>query len=183
MRWRITRLFPVKWSAPMAPDMVHLGLLADQGNQRSDLWRNRRRCSGSTCWELVLSYVPDTGWRRCSCGCLSEGRAGIHRCGIVIITIEDGHSCGSHEDGHSCGGHEDGHPAEAVAEDVVPSHLLQVLMSEKPAVPITEELLMMEHSSILLMTVASRWNSSAEQARWSKGFDAAVANMEVGAGW
>ena len=22
---------------------------------------------------------------------------------------EDGHSCGSHEDGHSCGGHEDGH--------------------------------------------------------------------------
>lgn len=23
---------------------------------------------------------------------------------------EDGHSCGNHEDGHSCGGHEDGHP-------------------------------------------------------------------------
>ena len=56
-------------------------------------------------------------------------------------------------------------PAEAVAEDVVPSHLSQVLMSEKPAVPITEELLMMEHSSILLMTVASRWNSSAELVR------------------
>lgn len=56
-------------------------------------------------------------------------------------------------------------PAEAVAEDVVPSHLLQVLTLEKPAVPITEELLMMEHSSILLTTVASRWNSSAELVR------------------
>ena len=56
-------------------------------------------------------------------------------------------------------------PAEAAAADVVPSHLSQVLMSEKPAVHITEELLMMEHSSILLMTVASRWNSSAEQDR------------------
>lgn len=56
-------------------------------------------------------------------------------------------------------------PAEAVVADAVPSHLSQVLMSEKPAAPITEELLMMEHSSILLMTVASRWNSSAEQAR------------------
>ena len=40
-------------------------------------------------------------------------------------------------------------PAEAVAEDVVPSHLSQVLMSEKPAVHITEEPLMTEHSSIL----------------------------------
>ena len=50
-------------------------------------------------------------------------------------------------------------PAEAVAEDVVPSHLSQALMSEKPAVHITE------HSSILPMTVASHWNSSAEQDR------------------
>lgn len=65
---------------------------------------------------------------------------------------EDGHSCGSHEDGHSCGG-------------VVPSHLSQVLMSEKPAVHITEEPLTTEHSSILPMTVASHWNSSAEQDR------------------
>ena len=56
-------------------------------------------------------------------------------------------------------------PAEAVAADAVPSHLSQVLTLEKPAVHITEELLMMEHSSILLMTVASHWNSSAEQAR------------------
>ena len=63
---------------------------------------------------------------------------------------EDGHSCGSHEDGHSCG---------------VPSHLSQVLMSEKPAVHITEEPLMTEHSSILPMTVASHWNSSAGQDR------------------
>ena len=56
-------------------------------------------------------------------------------------------------------------PAEAVAADVVPSHLSQVLMSEKPAVHITEEPLMTEHSSILPMTVASHWNSSAEQDR------------------
>ena len=56
-------------------------------------------------------------------------------------------------------------PAEAVAEDVVPSHLSQALMSEKPAVHITEEPLMTEHSSILPMTVASHWNSSAEQDR------------------
>ena len=56
-------------------------------------------------------------------------------------------------------------PVETVAADVVPSRLLQVLTLEKPVVPITEELLMMEHSSILLMTVASRWNSSAEQDR------------------
>ena len=56
-------------------------------------------------------------------------------------------------------------PAEAVAEDVVPSHLSQVLMSEKPAVHITEEPLTTEHSSILPMTVASHWNSSAEQDR------------------
>ena len=46
-----------------------------------------------------------------------------------------------HEEGHSCGSH------------------------EEPAVHITEEPLTMEHSSILPMTVASRWNSSAEQAR------------------
>ena len=77
---------------------------------------------------------------------------------------EDGHSCGSHEDGHSCGGHEDGHSCGAAAADVVPSHLSQVLMSEKPAVHITEEPLTTEHSSILLMTVVSHWNSSAEQA-------------------
>ena len=56
-------------------------------------------------------------------------------------------------------------PAEAVAADAVPSHLSQVLMSEKPAVHITEEPLTTEHSSILLMTVVSHWNSSAEQAR------------------
>ena len=47
-------------------------------------------------------------------------------------------------------------PAEAAEADVVPSHLSQVLMSEKPAVHITEELLMMEHSSTLLTTAASR---------------------------
>ena len=56
-------------------------------------------------------------------------------------------------------------PAEAVAEDVVPSHLSQVLMSEKPAVHITEELLMMEHSLIHLMTAGNRWSLSAEQVR------------------
>ena len=56
-------------------------------------------------------------------------------------------------------------PAEAVAADVVPSHLSQVLMSEKPAAHITEEPLTTEHSSILPMTVANRWNSSAEPVR------------------
>ena len=56
-------------------------------------------------------------------------------------------------------------PAEAVAEDVVPSHLSQALMSEKPAVHITEEPLMTEHSSILPMIVDSRWSLSAEQDR------------------
>ena len=77
---------------------------------------------------------------------------------------EDGHSCGNHEDGHSCGGHEDGHSCGGCGGGCG-SHLLQVLTLEKPAVPITEELLMMEHSSILLMTVASHWNSSAELVR------------------
>ena len=56
-------------------------------------------------------------------------------------------------------------PVETVAADVVPSRRSQVLTLEKPAVHITEELLMMEHSSILLMTVASHWNSSAELVR------------------
>ena len=56
-------------------------------------------------------------------------------------------------------------PVETVVADVVPSRLSQVLMLEKPAVPITEEHLTMEHSSILPMTVANRWNSSAEQDR------------------
>ena len=78
---------------------------------------------------------------------------------------EEGHSCGSHEDGHSCGVMRKDIPVETVAADVVPSRRSQVLTLEKPAVPITEEPLMMEHSSILLMTVASRWNSSAEPVR------------------
>lgn len=78
---------------------------------------------------------------------------------------EEGHSCGSHEDGHSCGGHEEGHSCGNCGGGVVPSRLSQVLMLEKPAVPITEEHLTMEHSSILPMTVANRWNSSAEPVR------------------
>ena len=78
---------------------------------------------------------------------------------------EDGHSCGSHEDGHSCGGHEDGHSCGGCGGGCGSQHLSQVLMSEKPAVHITEEPLTTEHSSILLMTVVSHWNSSAEQAR------------------
>ena len=56
-------------------------------------------------------------------------------------------------------------PAEAAAADVVPSHLSQVLMSEKPAVHITEEPLMTEHSLILPMTAENRWNSSAVLVR------------------
>ena len=106
---------------------------------------------------------------------------------------EDGHSCGSHEDGHSCGGHEDGHscggcgggcgsqpsitgltkkeiPVErtaavAVVEAVEHRALSPDATWVKPAVHITEEPLMTEHSSILPMTVASHWNSSAEPDR------------------
>ena len=79
-----------------------------------------------------------------------------------------------HEEGHSCGGHcgstpaavmKTDIPAEAVAEDVVPSHLSQVLMSEKPAVPTTEEPSTMEPSLILPTTAANRSSSSAVWAR------------------
>ena len=56
-------------------------------------------------------------------------------------------------------------PAEAVAADAVPSHLSQVLMSEKPAVHITEEHLMTEHSSIPLMIAVSRLSLSAVLVR------------------
>lgn len=56
-------------------------------------------------------------------------------------------------------------PAEAVVADVVPSRQSQDLTLEKPAAPITEEHLTMEHSLILLMIVASHWNSSAEPVR------------------
>ena len=56
-------------------------------------------------------------------------------------------------------------PAEAVAADAVPSHLSQVLMSEKPAAHITKVLLTMAHSSILLTIAANRWSLSAALVR------------------
>ena len=56
-------------------------------------------------------------------------------------------------------------PAEVVAADAVPSHLSQVLMSEKPAVPTTEEPSTMEPSLILPTTAANRSSSSAVWAR------------------
>ena len=54
-------------------------------------------------------------------------------------------------------------PVETVVADVVPSRLSQVLMLEKPAVPITEEHLTMEHSSIHLMTEENLLNSPVVQ--------------------
>ena len=56
-------------------------------------------------------------------------------------------------------------PVETVAADVVPSRLSQVLMLDKPAVPITEVPLMMVPSLILPMTGESRWSLSAVPAR------------------
>ena len=57
-------------------------------------------------------------------------------------------------------------PVEAVVvAAAVHRLLLQDAMWEKPAVHITEELLMMEHSLILLMTVENHWNLSAEPVR------------------
>ena len=57
--------------------------------------------------------------------------------------------------------------AVAVAVAEVVEHRVPSLDATwvKPAVHITEEPLMTEHSLILPMTVASHWNSSAEQAR------------------
>ena len=52
-------------------------------------------------------------------------------------------------------------------------------MSERHAVLITGELLMTERSLILLMTVESHWNLCGA-GQMIKGFDAAVADMEVG---
>ena len=78
---------------------------------------------------------------------------------------EDGHSCGSHEDGHSCGGHEDGHSCGGCGGGCGSQPSITGPNVGKPAVHITEEPLTTEHSSILLMTVVSHWNSSAEQAR------------------
>lgn len=53
-------------------------------------------------------------------------------------------------------------------------------MSAKPAALITKELLTTEPSSTLLTTAASRWSLSAGAGQMIQGFEAAVADMEVG---
>lgn len=79
---------------------------------------------------------------------------------------EEGHSCGGH-----CGSHEEeesscGVPAEPAAADAVHRlRLWKVRMSEKPAVPTTEEPSTMEPSLILPTTAANRSSSSAVWAR------------------
>lgn len=79
---------------------------------------------------------------------------------------EEGHSCGGH-----CGSHEEeesscGGPAEPAAADAVHRlRLWKVRMSEKPAVPTTEEPSTMEPSLILPTTAANRSSSSAVWAR------------------
>ena len=81
-----------------------------------------------------------------------------------------------HEEGHSCGGHCGSHEEEERAPAVVPAEpaaadavhrlrLWKVRMSEKPAVPTTEEPSTMEPSLILPTTAANRSSSSAVWAR------------------
>ncbi len=72
---------------------------------------------------------------------------------------EEGHSCGDHEEGHSCGGTCGGGCGSHKPAFTGPN------VGKTCRTHYRGELLTMEHSSILLMTVASRWNSSAEQAR------------------
>jgi len=67
-----------------------------------------------------------------------------------------------HEEGHSCGGHCGSHEEE---EAVHRLRLWKVRMSEKPAVPTTEEPSTMEPSLILPTTAANRSSSSAVWAR------------------
>ena len=70
--------------------------------------------------------------------------------------------------------------AVAAVEAVDPITPSQAVMWARPAVLIIKVPLMMEHSLILLMTVESHWNLSVAQAMMIRGFDAAVADMEVG---
>lgn len=79
---------------------------------------------------------------------------------------EEGHSCGDH-----CGSHEEeesscgGSCGTAAADAVHRLRLWKVRMSEKPAVPTTEEPSTMEPSLILPTTAANRSSSSAVWAR------------------
>ena len=79
---------------------------------------------------------------------------------------EEGHSCGDH-----CGSHEEeesscgGSCGPAAADAVHRLRLWKVRMSEKPAVPTTEEPSTMEPSLILPTTAANRSSSSAVWAR------------------
>ena len=70
-----------------------------------------------------------------------------------------------HEEGHSCGGHCGSHEEPAAADAVHRLRLWKVRMSEKPAVPTTEEPSTMEPSLILPTTAANRSSSSAVWAR------------------
>ncbi len=72
---------------------------------------------------------------------------------------EEGHSCGSHEDGHSCGGHEEGHSCGNCGGGCGSQHGTQFDSSYDRGEPL---------------------EFICGAGQMIKGFDAAVANMEVG---
>ena len=70
--------------------------------------------------------------------------------------------------------------AVAAVEAVDPITRSQDATWARPAVLITKVPLMTEHSLILLTTVANRWKFICGAGQMIRGFDAAVADMEVG---
>ena len=98
---------------------------------------------------------------------------------------EEGHSCGGHEEGHDCGDHGEGGSCGSGCGGCgggcgsQPALIGRNVGKNLPA-PIIGEPSTMERSLILLMTAGSHWNLSAEPGQMIRGFDAAVADMEVG---
>ena len=93
---------------------------------------------------------------------------------------EDGHSCGSHEDGHSCGGHEDGHSCGGCGGGC----------GSQPSItgPNVGKTCRTHYRGTF--NDGTQFDSSYDRGepleficgagQMTKGFDAAVANMEVG---
>ena len=93
---------------------------------------------------------------------------------------EDGHSCGSHEDGHSCGGHEDGHSCGGCSGGC----------GSQPSItgPNVGKTCRTHYRGTF--NDGTQFDSSYDRGepleficgagQMIKGFDAAVANMEVG---
>ena len=93
---------------------------------------------------------------------------------------EDGHSCGSHEDGHSCGGHEDGHSCGGCGGGC----------GSQPSItgPNVGKICRTHYRGTF--NDGTQFDSSYDRGepleficgagQMIKGFDAAVANMEVG---